>query len=54
MHASRAVHVEIVTSLSLKEFLLALSRFNDIRGRVEVIYSDNGSTFQATSKALPK
>ena len=52
--ASRAVHVEIVTSLSLKDFLLAFSRFNDVRGRVEVIYSDNGSTYQAASKALPK
>ena len=52
--ASRAVHVEIVTSLSLKDFLLAFSRFNDVRGRVEVIYLDNGSTFQAASKALPK
>ena len=50
----RAVHVEIVTSLSLKDFLLAFSRFNDVRGRVEVIYSDNGSTFQAASKAFPK
>ena len=52
--ASRAVHVEIVTSLSLKDFLLAFSRFNNVRERVEVIYSDNGSTFQAASKALPK
>ena len=51
---SRAVHVEIVTSLTLKDFLLAFSRFNDVRGRLEVIYSDNGSTFQAASKALPK
>ena len=52
--ASRAVHVEIVTSLSLKDFLLAFSRFNDVRGNVEVIYSDNGSTFQAACKELPR
>ena len=51
--ASRAVHVEVVTSLGLKEFLMAFSRFNDVRGNVETIYSDNGSTFQAASKVLP-
>ena len=52
--ASRAVHVEIVTSLTLKDFLLAFSRFNDVRGKVEVIYLDNGTTFQAAAKSLPK
>ena len=51
---SSLVSNKIVTSLSLKDFLLAFSRFNDVRGRVEVIYSDNGSTFQAASEALPK
>ena len=51
--SSRAVHVEIVTSLSLKEFLLAFSRFNGVRNGVEVIFSDNGSTFQAAAKVLP-
>ena len=51
--ASRAIHVEIVNSLSLKDFVLAFSRFNDVRGGVEVIYSDNGSTFQAAAKTLP-
>ena len=49
----RSVHVEVVTSLSLKDFLLAFSRFNDVRGKVEIIFSDNGSSFQAASKALP-
>ena len=43
--ASRAMHVEIVTSLTLKDFLLAFSKFNDVCGKVEVIYSDNGTTF---------
>ena len=50
--ASKAVHVEIVTSLSLKDFLLAFSRFNDLRGKVDVVFSDNGSTFQAAAKNL--
>ena len=30
--ASQAVHVEIVTSLTLKDFLLAFNRFNDVQG----------------------
>ena len=51
--SSRSVHVEVVTSLSLKDFLVAFSRFNDVRGKVEVIFLDNGSSFQAASKALP-
>ena len=52
--ASRAIHVEIVTSLTLKDFLLAFSRFNDVCGKVEVIHWDNGTTFQAAAKTLPK
>ena len=52
--ASRAVHEEIVTSLRLKDFLLAFSRFNDVRAKVEVIYSDNGTTVQAAAKTLSK
>ena len=51
--ASRAVHVEIVTALTLKEFLLAFSRFNDVRGKIDCIVSDNGTTFQAAAKILP-
>ena len=51
--SSRSVQVEVVTSLSLKDFLLAFSRFNDVWEKVEVIFSDNGSSFPAASKALP-
>ena len=51
--SSRSVHVEVVTSLSLNDFLLVFSRLNDVREKVEVIFSDNGSSFQAASKALP-
>ena len=32
--SSRAVHVELVTSLSLSEFVLAFNRFSDLRGPV--------------------
>ena len=52
--SSRAVHVELVTSLTLSEFILAFTRFTDLRGPVSTIYSDNGTTFQAAAKVLPK
>ena len=39
--SSRSVHVEVVTSLSHLDFLLAFSRFNDVGGKVEIIFSDN-------------
>ena len=52
--ASRAIHVELVISLSLDDFLLALTLFTDLRGQVNIIYSDNASTFQAGSKKLPE
>ena len=40
--SSRAVHVELVTSLDLNSFVLAFSRFVDLRGPVSSFYSDNG------------
>ena len=49
--ASRAFHVELVTLLSLDDFLLAFTRFINLRGQVNTIYSDNASTFQAGQKA---
>ena len=51
--ASRAIHVTIA-SLTLKGFQFAFSRFNDVRDKVKVIYSDNGIPFQATAKSPPK
>ena len=52
--SSRAVHVELMTSLTLSEFILAFTRFTDLRRPVSTIYSDNGITFQAAAKVLPK
>lgn len=41
----RAVHLELVTSLSTNEFLSTLRRFIARRGRPNIIYSDNGTNF---------
>ena len=49
--ASRAIHVELVTSLSLDNFLLAFTRFTD---RMDRMRGQNASTFQVGSKKLPK
>ena len=50
---TRCIHVEIVTSLDLNSFLLAFSRFINLRGAVDTMYSDNGSTFVAAADILP-
>ena len=52
--STRCLHVEIVTGLDLNNFLLAFTRFINLRGSVDTIYSDNGSTFCAAAEALPK
>jgi hypothetical protein len=41
----RAVHLELMTCLSTKGFLLGLRRFIAHRGCLKVIYSDNGTNF---------
>ncbi|GBM93331.1 hypothetical protein AVEN_217333-1 [Araneus ventricosus] len=43
----RAVHIELVTSLSTDSFILALRRFISRRGRPATIYSDNGTNLVA-------
>ena len=45
--------MEIVTSLDLDSFLLTFSRFTNLRGAVDTVYSDNGSTFKAAADKLP-
>ena len=47
------VHVELVTGLDLNNFFLAFSRFVNLRGAVDTMYSDNGSTFHAAASVLP-
>ena len=50
---TRAIHVEVVTSLDLNSFLSAFARFTNLRGSVDTMYSDNGSTFCAAADKLP-
>ncbi|UYV76707.1 hypothetical protein LAZ67_14001843, partial [Cordylochernes scorpioides] len=48
----RAIHLELVTSLSTEAFIQALRRFIARRGRPTVIYSDNGTNFVGANNAL--
>ena len=48
----RAVHLELVDSLSLDDFMLAFRRFASRRGMPSVVYLDNARTFQAAEKLL--
>ena len=50
---TRGIHVELVTSLDLTSFLLAFSRFTNLRGAVDTVFSDNGFTFCAAAERLP-
>lgn len=48
----RAVHLELVNSLTTEAFIYALRRFIARRGRVHTIYTDNGTNFIGAYNAL--
>lgn len=50
--ATKAIHLELVTSLSTEAFLLALKRFISRRGNPSVIYSDNATNFSGSRNQL--
>ena len=50
----RAVHLELVESLSTPETILAIRRLSARRGLPEVIYSDNAKGFKASPTALQR
>ena len=49
---TKAVHIEVVTSLTTEAFLAALRRFIARRGKPRTIYSDNGTNFQGAANEL--
>ena len=49
---TRAVHLEVVTNLSVETFLLALRRFSGRRYTPKTIISDNASTYMAAADEL--
>jgi len=49
---TRAVHIEVVTSLTTEAFLAALRRFIARREKPRTIYSDNGINFQGEANQL--
>ena len=49
---TKAVHIEVVTSLTTEAFLAVLRSFIARRGKPRTIYSDNGTNFQGASNEL--
>ena len=50
----RAIHLKIVTDLSVEAFLLAFQRFASRRCLPEILVSDNASTYMAAAEELTK
>ncbi|XP_059223030.1 uncharacterized protein LOC131996873 [Stomoxys calcitrans] len=52
--ATRAIHLELTSSLTTSAFLAAFHRFSSRRGCPLKIFSDNGKTFVGASKEVAK
>ena len=50
--SSRAVHVEVLSTMSAASFVCAFQRFAARRGRPKKVYSDNGSNFVGGEREL--
>ena len=48
----RAIHIELVSDMTVKQFVLAFQRFINLYGIPSTIYSDNARTFSAGMKYL--
>ncbi|GFY62146.1 integrase catalytic domain-containing protein [Trichonephila inaurata madagascariensis] len=51
---TRALHLELVTSLTTEAFLLAFRRFISRRGLCTIIYSDNAKTFKRAESEMKR
>ena len=49
---TRALHIEITSTLDTDSFINALRRFISLRGNPSSVYSDNGSNFRAGEQEL--
>lgn len=52
--ATKAIHLELVESLSTEAFIAAFTRFTSIRGAVSCVWSDNGTNFVGAAKELKR
>ena len=52
--STRAIHLELTTSLSIDSFLLAFRRFVSRRGLPVTLMSDNAKTFRSASRDIRK
>ena len=51
---TRAIHLELVDSLSVDDFILAFRRFAALKRMPSVVYSDNATNFSGGQKKLAK
>ncbi|XP_033729886.1 uncharacterized protein LOC117319146 [Pecten maximus] len=52
--STRAIHLEIITDLTEKAFILAFRRFISKKSTPKIMISDNGTTFVAASETIRK